>query len=160
MATAISQFSLYIKGDYGNLEDLIKYIHIWSQNCFFVIEGLTYIEEGKYVQYRHSFNVQKNNKNKSDLKDVGRIGKFLTFFKSFSLKPWWAPVFLEKLAFDWLLLQLVQYGRLSPGDDLCPPNIRYPGVTTLTTGTSSPDTQEGVSGSVVSSRSDQTPLRV
>ena len=25
-------------------------------------------------------------------------------------------------------MQLVQYGRLSPGDDLCPPNIRYPGV--------------------------------
>ena len=27
-------------------------------------------------------------------------------------------------------VQLVQYGRLSPGDDLCPANIRYPGVIT------------------------------
>ena len=27
-------------------------------------------------------------------------------------------------------VSLVQYGRLSPGDDLCPANIRYPGVIT------------------------------
>ena len=39
-------------------------------------------------------------------------------------------------------MQLVQYGRLSPEDDLCPPNIRYPGVTqTSRQGTPDTDTE-------------------
>ena len=38
-------------------------------------------------------------------------------------------------------MQLVQYGRLSPGDDLCPPNIRYPGLMAQTSRPGPPETQ-------------------
>ena len=61
-------------------------------------------------------------------------------------------------------MQLVQYGRLSPGDDLCPPNMRYPGVisppgVTQTPGASPQETQaEQVRGQIIISTCFNVPI--